>query len=385
MRKLLIIFFVCWTCSINAQEDPRIPFDHFSIHVSDIKTVSLVFPYEIIDFDIGNTEVSAKEVNGLNNVLRVKAFIPGFLQTSLTVFLKGGLIYTFELDYEQDPGTLTYAIEEGEFLQQVLLHDLRRDRDLENLRKHSHPKKGQSSYHDSKEDIYYKRSTGSASGSATMGNKSTGSVSSGGSGSYSNKSAVYVDTPQSRKEYKPKKERSSKKENRKSSRTYEDRNPGRSLSQGHLSNINTNTNDMKNFVYWAINIEKGFNGKVTDEMLNVESELANPIMQDDYTIMMLRLDNKTNIAYDIDFVKFHVVDKKGWRRKAVQGIELVPELQYNYVERIPGRTEHIFAYVFPKFTLQKKKKFIITIGEKNGGRNLEMKASHRFIGLNSIN
>ena len=79
--------------------------------------------------------------------------------------------------------------------------------------------------------------------------------------------------------------------------------------------------------------------------------------------------NTSNVAFDVDFVRFKVVDKKIARRTAIQETILSPVRSYNEETTIAGQSTVRTVYVLPKFTLPDDKVLIIELFEKNGGRH----------------
>lgn len=81
------------------------------------------------------------------------------------------------------------------------------------------------------------------------------------------------------------------------------------------------------------------------------------------------LRNTSNVAFDVDFVRFKVVNKKIARRTAIQETILHPVRSYNEETTISGQSTVRTVYVLPKFTLPDDKILVIELFEKNGGRH----------------
>jgi conjugative transposon TraN protein len=79
--------------------------------------------------------------------------------------------------------------------------------------------------------------------------------------------------------------------------------------------------------------------------------------------------NRSNVAYDIDFVRFKIVDKKIARRTAIQETVIVPVRAFNYVTRVGGRSREVTVFAFDKFTIPDDKNLVVEMFEKNGGRH----------------
>jgi conjugative transposon TraN protein len=79
------------------------------LELSDNKTTNIIFPYTIKSVDRGSADVLAQVVKGFGNVLELKANIPNFQQTNVTVITSDGRFYSFLADYSSDPKTLNLS------------------------------------------------------------------------------------------------------------------------------------------------------------------------------------------------------------------------------------------------------------------------------------
>ena len=81
------------------------------------------------------------------------------------------------------------------------------------------------------------------------------------------------------------------------------------------------------------------------------------------------LKNTSNIAFDIDYVSFKVVDKKVIKRTAMQKQVLEPLRAQNYVTVVHGKSSERTVFALEKFTIPDDKQLIIEVAEKEGGRH----------------
>ncbi|WP_286155959.1 MULTISPECIES: conjugative transposon protein TraN [Bacteroidales] len=79
--------------------------------------------------------------------------------------------------------------------------------------------------------------------------------------------------------------------------------------------------------------------------------------------------NSSNVAFDVDFIRFKVVDKKIAKRTAIQETILNPVRSYNEETVIEGQSTVRTVYVLPKFTIPDDKLLLVELFEKNGGRH----------------
>jgi len=82
-----------------------------------------------------------------------------------------------------------------------------------------------------------------------------------------------------------------------------------------------------------------------------------------------QIKNYSNVPYDIDFIRFKIVDKKIAKRTAIQETVIVPVRAFNYVTNVGGRKKEMTVLAFDKFTIPNDKCLIIEMFEKNGGRH----------------
>lgn len=82
-----------------------------------------------------------------------------------------------------------------------------------------------------------------------------------------------------------------------------------------------------------------------------------------------KIENTTDIPYDIDFIVFKIVDKKVAKRTAIQETLIKPVRAYNYMTCISGKTSECTVFAFEKFTIPDKKQLVVELFEKNGGRH----------------
>lgn len=79
--------------------------------------------------------------------------------------------------------------------------------------------------------------------------------------------------------------------------------------------------------------------------------------------------NFSNVSYDIDFIRFKVVDKKVAKRTAVQETYINPVRVYSQQNTVDGKATVRNVFVFPKMTLPDDKVLTVEIFEKGGGRH----------------
>lgn len=91
----------------------------------------------------------------------------------------------------------------------------------------------------------------------------------------------------------------------------------------------------------------------------------------------LKMENRSQIGYDIDELRFYIRDKNTLRRTASQEILQQPLYISGDTSTIPGRSSRFWIIVLNKFTIPDEKLFEVEVLERNGGRNLLIKLYNR--------
>lgn len=87
----------------------------YGLEVTYDKTTHLIFPSSIRYVDLGSNNLIAGKAEDADNVLRIKAAVRDFeTETNLSVICKDGSLYTFNVQYADEPDKLT--IEMADFL-----------------------------------------------------------------------------------------------------------------------------------------------------------------------------------------------------------------------------------------------------------------------------
>lgn len=79
--------------------------------------------------------------------------------------------------------------------------------------------------------------------------------------------------------------------------------------------------------------------------------------------------NSSNVAFDIDFVRMKIVDRKVAKRTAIQETVIYPLRAYNFISSVGGNSTERTVFTIDKVTIPNDKQLVIELFEKNGGRN----------------
>lgn len=108
--------------------------------------------------------------------------------------------------------------------------------------------------------------------------------------------------------------------------------------------------------------------------------MNNIYVHNDRLYFVVSVGNTSNINYDINFIKFYIVDKKKLKRASRQEVEKIPVYSFNNIDTINAQTnDHPIIFVFDKFTVDSDKKLVIELGEKKGGRNIAINITQDII------
>ena len=116
---------------------------------------------------------------------------------------------------------------------------------------------------------------------------------------------------------------------------------------------------------------------------NVYFSLDRIYVQDDKFYLKVLAQNESNIDYDIDFVKFHVKNKRKLKRASQQEVYKEPIYSFNSVKKLKANSSVTMVFVLHKFTIMNDKQFFVEIEEKGGERNILIQVPQNDI-LNAV-
>ncbi|TFD99096.1 conjugative transposon protein TraN [Dysgonomonas capnocytophagoides] len=83
----------------------------------------------------------------------------------------------------------------------------------------------------------------------------------------------------------------------------------------------------------------------------------------------ISIKNSSNVAFDIDFVRMKIVDRKVAKQTAIQETVIYPLRAYNFISSVGGNSTERTVFTIDKITIPNDKQLVIELFEKNGGRN----------------
>ncbi|MFD2719875.1 conjugative transposon protein TraN [Hymenobacter monticola] len=341
----------------NATEATKLP--TLPLYVSDQKTTHLVFPSPVTYVDLGSTGLIAAKATGSENIVRVKAASAGFGETNMTVLTTGGKLYSFVVNYQRSPrmvgidlGTANGSADKGRLPTTALYVSDQKTTHLVFPYPVTYVDLGNSG-------IIAAKATGAenivrvkAAGTRFPETNITVLTSNG---------KLYMFTVNYQHDPKVLSldmgAASSQVTSSESGEAILSNSP---IPQGNLD------------AYSKQALARG--GSSAGESKNQLTVKCGDVGYKQETLFFpLHIANKSNVTYDVDFVKFYIQDKKVAKRTAEQAIEITPIYVYNGSQKkidVKGKLEQV--YVFKKFTIPNQKQLIIEVYEKGGGRNVKL-------------
>lgn len=263
---LLVLTNIC-AFSQNELEPAISVIEPYHLEITCVKTTNLVFPYAIKSVDRGSKDVLVQKAECVENVLQVKAGTEYFKETNLTVITADGKLYSYLLNYVENPPVLNIRYTKGSV------------------------KKGSN--------------------------------------------VLFPNTI-----------------------------PNEAAIQACAAKVAAEETWIRN---------------INDKKYGMKLQLAGLFIQDDVLYFQIRLQNNTNIKYDIAQFRFFIRDQKKSKRTAAQEIEIKPLHVLGNATTINPKTEHVLVVALPKFTIPDQKNFHIQMMENNGGRHLELRIRNSTI------
>ncbi|MFS4467519.1 DUF4138 domain-containing protein [Maribacter sp. 2210JD10-5] len=112
---------------------------------------------------------------------------------------------------------------------------------------------------------------------------------------------------------------------------------------------------------------------------DITLRVANIVFDRDEFYFVIQIENRSSLAYDLNFLDLSIQTRPRGKRKSLQTLSLKPKYRFGIPERIAENETKRLVYVLPKFSLSADHKVIVELNEKNGSRNPKVKISHKYI------
>lgn len=108
------IFLFLLNLTTNAQETKTSAIDPYRLAITFAKTTNLIFPYAIKSIDKGSRDILVQKAIGVENVLQLKAGRQDFAETNLTVVTADGSLYSYVLNYSEQPTGINIKVQNAQ-------------------------------------------------------------------------------------------------------------------------------------------------------------------------------------------------------------------------------------------------------------------------------
>lgn len=120
--------------------------------------------------------------------------------------------------------------------------------------------------------------------------------------------------------------------------------------------------------------------RIGDDRSKMAVKLKGVFVKDNVLYYRLAFRNRSNLNYDLDYVRFFIVDKTVAKEASHQEIEVRPIYVHNDpIRTVKGHSQVEKVYAFQRFTIPADKVLQVQTGEQNGGRQLAFTVNNRVI------
>lgn len=355
----LLIIIVCAT-SACAQSNIK----PISLKMNDIKYLLLDFPAEIKYADLGSEDVVAeKSVHG--NILKIKAGIPYFEKTNISVVTTDGKYHSFVVEYDANPKYL--AIRMKEVNDSISERDIIKSTHIEvSDMKTSHL------IFPGKVDEICLGSDNIISEKAERIDNIVKVKSTTDNVDEFLQTSITIVTEDGK--IYPMTVDYNKSPNQMSISFGDQKN------KAFFRGVNVNDESMEQMAKWIL--EQGMKiNNIGSQDFKMTFQLNSIYTDQDIIAFNLHIINNSRIDYGIDFVKAYIRDKKISKKTAMQEDEINPIYAY-YTDQekvIHGKDDYNVVLFYKKFTIPEKRILFFELFEANGGRHIKFSAPNRSI------
>ncbi|MFV8324946.1 conjugative transposon protein TraN [Flavobacterium sp. ZS1P14] len=150
----------------------------------------------------------------------------------------------------------------------------------------------------------------------------------------------------------------------------------RSLSEPWDSAVNDNEAVLQSYAALASYEKKKVHG-IKDNKYNMLLQLNGLFIHENVMYYRIKVENNSNINYDISQLRFFIRDQIKVKRTASQEIEIKPLYILNNTAVIQGNTTVCFVFALAKITIPEEKYLAIQLMEDKGGRHLELQVNNK--------
>ena len=122
-----------------------------------------------------------------------------------------------------------------------------------------------------------------------------------------------------------------------------------------------------------------FETHIRSRKYNVETEVRGIYIHNDVIYIHASLYNNSNISFEVDYLRFKVMDRKVAKRTAQQQTPLELLRVCNELKIIRGHQRQRTVFALPKLTIPDDKVLLLEIAERNGARHQTIEIRNKDI------
>ena len=124
---------------------------------------------------------------------------------------------------------------------------------------------------------------------------------------------------------------------------------------------------------------------VGSKRFGIEALLRGVYVHGDLFYLHVLTRNRSKVAFDIDYIRFKVCDRKTARRTAVQETFVNPVRVFDEITRVDAEAMVRNVFVFRKFTIPDDKVLVMEVYERGGGRHQHFEIENvRLVGAREM-
>lgn len=121
-----------------------------------------------------------------------------------------------------------------------------------------------------------------------------------------------------------------------------------------------------------------FNGKKA-RTNGISLKLDNIVYEKDLLYFVMEIENRSNLNYDLNYLKFSIETRLKGKRKSTQSLYQQPTFVSDKNPTIKANSSTKLVYILSKFSLSTDQRLRVELAEDNGSRNVDLILFHRKI------
>lgn len=357
------IFVLLYLCATTALSQSIESLKKTPLKISDVKWVYLKFTSDVKYVDMGTDDIQMEKTS-IKSILRIKSKIPSFDSTTTTIITNNGHIYTLQLSYETNPKYL--AIDMSNVNDTITYSNAIKKYDIEL----SKLRTSHIVVEENVADVSVGTDAIIAEQIEDMNNIVRARAVS--DFEYFDETSMTIVTmngniyPFNVRHH----DNPSKVNITLASQTAKAKFSKASLNDSELDELGEKI------------IQKGtrFNniGTINEKIVFCLKSIC---IQDDILMFYLYVENRSQVAYEIDFIRSYIKNKKKNKKQTSQDDEIIPIHTYVSDDKgvIDANGNYSAILFFKRFTVPHNHLFFFELFEKNGGRHLRFTCANNQI------